>query len=268
MAREFKAFVRAKRSRHPSNSYAWSFYTAAWISRFGKPPPTSPCCMNRLQTRPLRSAWLPVGHGCRRCWRKCSIPMLSLRSQPPGVSLSSTAVTSKALEPRKPSIACTSVWTWSSYSFVSITLTDQHTGESLVHFPLGPGDIALADRGYAYATPIVESVQKQADVILRMSPAHLPVYGSDGQRRTSCRYCAPSRGKPATPSTSTRRHPPARGGARLYPRLSSVRGTSQCDQTAPPCAESEERAHAQRHNALLGRLGPRLHHRGPLPPPC
>jgi hypothetical protein len=66
--------------------------------------------------------------------------------------------------------------------FVAITLTDQHTGESLVHFPLGPGDIALADRGYADATPIVETVLKQAEVILRMSPAHLPVYGRDGQR--------------------------------------------------------------------------------------
>jgi hypothetical protein len=66
--------------------------------------------------------------------------------------------------------------------FVAITLTDQHTGESLVHFLLGPGDIAVADRGSAYATPIVETVKKQAAVILRMSPAPLPVYGRDGQR--------------------------------------------------------------------------------------
>ena len=66
--------------------------------------------------------------------------------------------------------------------FVSMTVTDQHTGESLVHFPLGPGDIALADRGYASATPIVETVRQQAEVILRMSPAHLPVYDGDGQR--------------------------------------------------------------------------------------
>jgi len=66
--------------------------------------------------------------------------------------------------------------------FVAITVTDQYTGESLGHFPLGPGDIALADRGYGYATPIVETVRKQADVILRMSPAHLPVYDGDGQR--------------------------------------------------------------------------------------
>ena len=47
---------------------------------------------------------------------------------------------------------------------------------------MGPGDIALADRGYAYATPLVETVRTQADVILRMSPAHLPVYGEEGQR--------------------------------------------------------------------------------------
>jgi Transposase DDE domain len=66
--------------------------------------------------------------------------------------------------------------------FVSITVTDQHTGESFIHFPLGPGDIALADRGYGYAAPIVETVRKQADVIVRMSPAHLPVYDGDGQR--------------------------------------------------------------------------------------
>jgi Transposase DDE domain len=66
--------------------------------------------------------------------------------------------------------------------FVSLTVTDQPTGESLVHFPLGPGDRALADRGDASATPIVATVRKQADVILRMSPAPLPVYGDDGQR--------------------------------------------------------------------------------------
>jgi hypothetical protein len=66
--------------------------------------------------------------------------------------------------------------------WVSILLTDQHTGESLLHFPLGPGDIVLADRGYAYAAPIIETVGHQAEVVLRMSPAHLPVYGRDSQR--------------------------------------------------------------------------------------
>ena len=116
MAREFKAFVRAKKVKTPQQLLRVVFYTAAWISRFGKPPPTSHCCTSRLRTRRLRSAWPPVGRGCRRYWRKCCIPMLSPRSQRPGVSWSSTAVTSKALVLRGPSIACTSVWTWCSYN--------------------------------------------------------------------------------------------------------------------------------------------------------
>jgi hypothetical protein len=33
------------------------------------------------------------------------------------------------------------------FQVVSSTVTDQQTGESLVHLPWGPGDIALADRG-------------------------------------------------------------------------------------------------------------------------
>jgi hypothetical protein len=33
--------------------------------------------------------------------------------------------------------------------FVAIPVTDQQTGERLVHCPWGPGDSALADRGYA-----------------------------------------------------------------------------------------------------------------------
>jgi hypothetical protein len=66
--------------------------------------------------------------------------------------------------------------------FVSITVTDQHTSESLLHFPLEPGDIVRADRGYGYAPPIVETVRKQADIVLRMSPTQLPLYDGDGQR--------------------------------------------------------------------------------------
>ena len=65
---------------------------------------------------------------------------------------------------------------------MALTVTDQPTGESLGPCPLGPGDIALADRGDGYATPLVETVRKQADVVLRMSPAPLPVYAGDGQR--------------------------------------------------------------------------------------
>jgi hypothetical protein len=63
-----------------------------------------------------------------------------------------------------------------------MTVTAPQTGERLVPWPWGPGAIALADRGYAEATPIVATVKQPADVSLRLRPAQRPVYGGDGQR--------------------------------------------------------------------------------------
>ena len=111
-----------------------------------------------------------------------------------------------------------------------MTVTDQHTGESLVHFPVGPGDIALADRGYAYATPIVETVRKQADVILRMSPAHLPGYGGDGQRLDRMQVL---REQPGEPSRTIDVHVQA-------PSRGEVRGSIHAYRL------SEEQAHVAR----------------------
>jgi hypothetical protein len=47
MAREFQAFVRAKKVKPPSNSCAWSFYLAAGRSRSGKLRLTSRSCTRR-----------------------------------------------------------------------------------------------------------------------------------------------------------------------------------------------------------------------------
>ena len=72
---------------------------------------------------------------------------------------------------------------WVPFPCSAMMGPEPHTGASLVPLPLGPGDSARADRGDASATPIIEPVRQQAAVILRRSPAHLPVYGRAGQRR-------------------------------------------------------------------------------------
>ena len=66
--------------------------------------------------------------------------------------------------------------------FVHVVVTDKHTGESLAHFPLGPGDLVLADRHYATAESIVAAVQRQIALVLRMSAQRLPVFQPDGTR--------------------------------------------------------------------------------------
>jgi hypothetical protein len=35
-----------------------------------------------------------------------------------------------------------------SLSFIEISVSDKHTGESVAHFALGAGDVAVMDRGY------------------------------------------------------------------------------------------------------------------------
>lgn len=60
-------------------------------------------------------------------------------------------------------------------TFVSITVTDKRTGESLRHFPLGPGDVAVADRGYGHPATLVQTVQQGADVVVRLNAHNVPV---------------------------------------------------------------------------------------------
>lgn len=63
-----------------------------------------------------------------------------------------------------------------------LKITDQHTGESLDHFPLGPGDVGIADRGYGHPRAIVDTLQRGAELILRLNAQNVPLYQDDGSR--------------------------------------------------------------------------------------
>jgi hypothetical protein len=63
-----------------------------------------------------------------------------------------------------------------------VVVTDKPTGESLGHFPLGRGDLVLADRHSATAESLVEAVTQHVALVLRMSAQRLPVYQPDGTR--------------------------------------------------------------------------------------
>jgi hypothetical protein len=47
-----------------------------------------------------------------------------------------------------------------SLQLIEGIISDVHTGETLKHFPLGPGDVALTDRGYAQAQGMSEAVKR------------------------------------------------------------------------------------------------------------
>jgi hypothetical protein len=54
--------------------------------------------------------------------------------------------------------------------FIEVLVSDVHTGETLKHFTLGAGDVAVADRGYAHAQGMSEAVKQGAELIVRLTP--------------------------------------------------------------------------------------------------
>ena len=57
-----------------------------------------------------------------------------------------------------------------SLQFLEVLVSDVHTGETLKHFPLAPGDVAVADRGYAQCQGMSAAVAQGADLIVRLNP--------------------------------------------------------------------------------------------------
>ena len=57
-----------------------------------------------------------------------------------------------------------------SLEFVEVLVTDVQGGETLKHLALGPGDVAVADRGYAHPQGMSAAVQQGAELIVRLNP--------------------------------------------------------------------------------------------------
>ena len=70
--------------------------------------------------------------------------------------------------------------------FVEVLVSDVHTGETLKHFTLSAGDVAVADRGYAHAQGIHEAVQQGAEVIVRLNPFRVARGDATGQPVSLC----------------------------------------------------------------------------------
>jgi len=67
-----------------------------------------------------------------------------------------------------------------SLQFLEVLVSDVHTGETLKHFSLGPGDVALADRGSAQCQGMSAVVAQGADLIVRLNPFSVVVGDAAG----------------------------------------------------------------------------------------
>ncbi len=58
-------------------------------------------------------------------------------------------------------------------------ITEKHGGESLKHYSLNQGDVAIVDRGLYHANANLEKQSESADVIARSSQSSMPLYHND-----------------------------------------------------------------------------------------
>ncbi len=68
-----------------------------------------------------------------------------------------------------------------SLEFIDILVTDVHTGETLKHFALREGDVAVTDRGYAHAQGMHAAVSRGAQLIVRLNPFSVVLCDPEGQ---------------------------------------------------------------------------------------
>jgi hypothetical protein len=73
-----------------------------------------------------------------------------------------------------------------------VAVTDAHSGESLVRFPGQPGEILLADRGYAYAKGLAASLAQGAHLVVRCRWRNLVLQEDNGQRLDQLAWLAAS----------------------------------------------------------------------------
>jgi hypothetical protein len=181
MAREFKAFVRAKKVKTPEHllrvvllycGLDKSLRTVAGTFTALYEPITDQAVAERLRA---------CGPWVKALLRQM-LPLVPVAALPEGkrflVIDGSTVQAPGATGTDHRLHLCMDLV---SLEFVEVLVTDVHSGETLKHFALGPGDVVVADRGYAQPQGMSVAVQQGAALIVRLNPFSVVLRTPTGQ---------------------------------------------------------------------------------------
>lgn len=124
---------------------------------------------------------------------------------------------------------------------VKVTVTDEHTGEHLSHYPLQDGDVVVADQGYNQVAMWMEQADRGVGLVVRYNPHGIPLYDPEGNHIDVASVLSASTApEPCLPaSVRTRRH------EQLAGHLHALR--------LPPAQAAEARRRARASAAKKGR---------------
>jgi len=130
-----------------------------------------------------------------------------------------------------------------SLEFVEVLVTDVHSGETLKHFALGPGDVVVADRGYGHLQGLSAAVRQGAELIVRLNPFSLVLTTPTGQP------LAPGAALKRQPAETIRTLPVVIGAACGQ---HEVRGWVQAYRLSAEQANRARQKCRQRHKTVSG----------------
>lgn len=170
MAREFKAFVRAKKVKTPAQLLRVVFLYCGLDKSLREVAGTFTALYEAITDQAVAERLRACGPWVQAMLRR----MLALAqgdTLPAGrrfvvIDASSIQAPGATGPDHRLHIAMDLV----SLQFLEVLVSDVHTGETLKHFTLGPNDVAVADRGYAQCQGMSAAVAQGADLIVRLNP--------------------------------------------------------------------------------------------------
>jgi Transposase DDE domain len=170
MAREFKAFVRAKKVKTPEQLLRVVFLYCGLDKPLREVAGTFTALYESITDQSVAERLRACGPWVQAVLRRM-LPLSQGATLPAGrrfvvIDASSIQAPGAKGTDHRLHIAMDLL----SLQFIEVLVSDVHTGETLKHFTLGPGDVAVADRGYAQCQGMSAAVTQGADLIVRLNP--------------------------------------------------------------------------------------------------
>ena len=170
MARTFKAFVRAKKVKTPAQLLRVVFLYCGLDKPLREVAGTFTALYESITDQSIAERLRACGPWVQAMLRQM-FPRAAVEPLPSGrrfvvIDASSIQAPGATGTDHRLHIAMDLV----SLQFLEVLVSDVHMGETLKHFTFAPGDVAVADRGYAQCQGMHAAIQQGADLIVRLHP--------------------------------------------------------------------------------------------------
>jgi Transposase DDE domain len=170
MARAFKAFVRAKKVKTPAQLLRMVFLYCGLDKPLREVAGTFTALYESITDQSVAERLRACGPWVQAMLRQM-VPMAAVEPLPAGrrfvvIDASSIQAPGATGTDHRLHLAMDLL----SLQFLEVLVSDVHTGETLKHFTFAPGDVAVADRGYAQCQGMHAAVAQGADLIVRLNP--------------------------------------------------------------------------------------------------